>query len=228
MDVETAAQIAALPSVQALPVRKRLFALSYIVSSNGAKACRDAGYKENPKHDQQLSRQAGRLLGDGAVAAAVREGQAIRWRALQMSADEVLARASRIARHDHRKVIEQASKSRDLAALDDDTAEALQGVKVRRELDKHGNVKAETVEYKVASKLGAIELLAKYHRLLANDASVGDFGQAFADAMERAGNRASLRASANAAEDAIIPSTQGAPDALASEVAEDFARGGTQ
>lgn len=228
MDTQVAAEIAALPSIQALPLRKRFFALSYIRCQNGAKACREAGYKVNTKSDSQLSTQAGLLLRKTEVDLAVREGLTLKWRALQMGPDEVLARAARIARHDHRKVIEEASTKRDLRDLDDDTAEALQGVKIRREIDKHGNVKAETVEYKVASKLGAIELLAKYHRLLQPDSAAGDFGATFADAMERAGRKASLRDSAAGAEDAIINPTQTDQQGLPSEAAEQFIEGGTR
>lgn len=226
MTDDQAAEIAALPSMQALPLKRRFFAMRYVNTQNGADACRQAGYKENPRHDQQISVTARRLLGDAAVALAVREGLAVKWRALAIGADEVIARASRIARHDHRKLLHAAQASTMLESLDDDTAEALQGVRVRREVDKHGALKAETIEYRVASKLGALELLARYHRLLSVDATVADFGLSFADAMERAGRRAVLRDQAAGAPDAIVSDAgQADTSGAASAAAEDFARG---
>lgn len=228
MDTETAAEIASLPSIQALPLRKRFFALAYIRSQNGARSAEEAGYKPGKKAGAQLSVQAGRLLRDETVALAVREGLALKWRALVMQPDEVLARIARIARHDHRRV-EQASS---LADLDDDTAEAVQGIKRRIEYDKHGERKAETIEIKVASKLGALELLAKYHRLLQPDVTGGDLGVAFAEAMDRASRRAALRDAAAGAEDAIVGSDSSSPEALrppaegvASAAVDQFAEG---
>lgn len=231
MDIETAAEIAALPSIQALPLRKRFFALAYIRSQNGARSAEEAGYKPGKKAGAQLSVQAGRLLRDETVALAVREGLALKWRALVMQPDEVLARVARIARHDHRRV-EQASS---LADLDDDTAEAVQGIKRRIEYDKHGERKAETIEIKVASKLQALELLAKYHRLLQPDVAGGDLGVAFAEAMDRASRRAALRDAAAGAEDAIVGSDSSSPESpealrppaegVASAAVDQFAEG---
>jgi hypothetical protein len=112
-----------------------------------------------------------------------------------------------------------------LATIDDDTAEALGGVKIRVEKDKHGAVKAETVEIKQASKIAAIELLAKYHRLLQADVSADDFGVCFAQAMERAARRASMRDAAEQADDAVVVErsavASGAGDAFADGVAPD-------
>ena len=221
MNVETAAEIASLPSIQALPLRKRFFALAYVRSQNGAGAAEEAGYKPGKKAGAQLSVQAGRLLRDETVASAVREGLALKWNALVMQPNEVLARIARIARHDHRKV-EQASS---LADLDDDTAEAVQGIKRRVEYDKHGARKAETIEIKVASKLGALEILAKYHRLLQPDQTAGDLGAAFADAMERAGRRASLRDSTADAEDAIVSGGNASGEGLPSAAVEQYVEG---
>lgn len=152
---------------------------------------------------------------------AVREGREIMWRSLAMGPGEVLARLARIARHDHRKVL----GSLDLTSLDDDTAEALSGVKRREEVDKQGVVKARTIEVRVASKVQALEVLAKYHRLLQPDQTAGDFGLTFADAMERAGRRAGLRDSAANAEDAIVSHTQSDPSGLPSEAAQQFIEG---
>lgn len=235
MDTETAAEIASLPSIQALPLRKRFFALAYIRSQNGARSAEEAGYKPGKKAGAQLSVQAGRLLRDETVALAVREGLALKWRALVMQPDEVLARVARIARHDHREVMRLAQSDSSLASLDDDTAEALQGVKIRREVDKHGNVKAETVEYRTASKLQALELLAKYHRLLQPDVAGGDLGVAFAEAMDRASRRAALRDAAAGAEDAIVGSDSSSPESpealrppaegVASAAVDQFAEG---
>lgn len=234
MDTETAAEIAVLPSVQSLPLRKRLFALAYIGNGgNASQAAIEAGYKPDRTErtkGSQIAGTGGRLLRDPQVSRAVREGLAIKWRALAMGADEVLARTARIARHDHRKVMSVSVRDSSLASLDDDTAEALQGVKIRREIDKHGNVKAETVEYKIASKLQALELLAKYHRLLQPDVAGGDLGVAFAEAMDRASRRAALRDAAAGAEDAIVESDssqalRSPAEGVASAVVDQFAEG---
>lgn len=236
MDIETAAEIAALPSIQALPLRKRFFAMAYIGNGgNASQAAIDAGYKPDRTErtkGSQIAGTGGRLLRDPQVALAVREGLALKWRALVMQPDEVLARVARIARHDHRALLRVAQSDPTLASLDDSHAEALQGVKIRREIDKHGAVKAETVEYRVASKLQALELLAKYHRLLQPDVAGGDLGVAFAEAMDRAARRAALRDAAAGAEDAIVGSDSSSPQALrppaegvASAAVDQFAQG---
>lgn len=231
MDEATVEAILALPSVQALPPRRREFVLAYIRTQNASAAARAAGYRDNPRHSQQIARAGGRLLADCAVSAAVREGLAIRWRALLIGPDELLARASRIARHDHRRLLQAAAADPTLSTLDDDTAEALAGVKVRREVDKHGAVKAETVEYRTASKLQAIELMARVHRLIGADPTAGDVGAAFADAMARAAHRAALRDAAAGADDARViehadaPALQSSSDRVSSAAADQFAEG---
>lgn len=224
MNVQVAADILALPSVQALPIKRRFFALSYIHSQDGQKAIEEAGYKPSLKRgalQSSASGRAGRMLRDGKVALAVREGIDLKWRSLAMGPGEVLARIARIARFDQRK-LEGVS---DLSLLDDDTAEALQGVKRREEIDKNGRVTGRTTEVKIASKLSALETLAKYHRLLSVDSTVGDLGSVFAEAMDRAGRRDALRASAGGAVDAIVSHTQTHPEGLPSEVIDQFVEG---
>lgn len=224
MNLQLGAEIAALPSIQALPHRKQFFCLGYIAHQNGAKAVEDAGYKIGIGRSQ-ASTQAGRLLRNADVALAVREGLALKWQAGVMSASEVLTRLSRISQHDHRKVMRAAVLDTTLQNLDDDTAEAVQGVKIRKEFDKHGAVKAETTEYKIASKVSALELMARYHRLLQMDTTAADFGSAFADAMDRAQNRSRLRDAAAGATDAIITPAANAASDSSSGSGDAFAKG---
>lgn len=147
-----------------LSPKELLFVESYtgISKFNASDAYVRAGFKPS-RHN------AARLITRDNVATAIAERLGSRLRTLQMDGDEALEGISRIARADVRKVLTEAGDVRPIHELDDDTADAIQSIKVveRRVpdgVDEHGKIKYEveyTKEFKFYDKLDARKTMAK-------------------------------------------------------------------
>lgn len=125
---------------------------------NATDAHERAGFKRN-RHN------AARLITKENVSKAIAERLGARLRTLQMDGDEALEGISRIGRADIRKVLDGSGNIRSIDSLDDDTADAIQSIKVVERRVATGNGKETEVEYtkefKFYDKLRARELMAK-------------------------------------------------------------------
>lgn len=83
--------------------------------------------------------------------------------AADITQDRVLREIGRIGLFDGRKLFRADGNPIPIHELDDDTAAAIAGVKVRREMSSDGDEELSTViEYKIADKNSALEKLMKY------------------------------------------------------------------
>lgn len=168
----------------ALDPKELIFVECYtgISKFNASDAYLRAGYKGKPG---QCSGLAARLIARDRVAKAVADRLGSRLRTLQMDGDEALEGISRIGRADIRKVLDEAGNIRPIDSLDDDTADAIQSIKVVERRVPTGNGKETEVEYtkefKFYDKLRARELMAKAAgKLVERHGVVGAKGEALA------------------------------------------------
>lgn len=129
---------------------------------NASDAYLRAGFKGKPG---KVSGLAARLIARDRVAAAVAKRLGTRLRTLQMDGDEALEGISRIGRADIRKVLDAEGNIRPIDSLDDETADAIQSIKVvERRVPAPGGKGTEveyTKEFRFYDKLRARELMAK-------------------------------------------------------------------
>jgi len=152
-----------------LTERQKRFVEEYLVSTNGARAARAAGYAEN-----RANRQASRFFCEPEyenVRAAINEGRKAQSERLKMTADEVLIEAAKIARFslgDMLHVTEQGDPYIDLSKATPDQLAALSSAEIEDFTAGRGDDAREVRRVKVRShdKLGALTLLAKHLRLL--------------------------------------------------------------
>jgi len=141
--------------------RQVTFAREYMVDENATQAYIRAGYEP-----ENADSNATRLMGNDRVKALIARMRADRARRLEIDADRVLAQIARLAFGDVRKVFHAGHSLRGVNDLDDDTAAAVQSVKVVTRpggVDEEGNrVVEEVIEYKMADKRGPLSDLAKH------------------------------------------------------------------
>ena len=129
---------------------------------NAADAYGRAGFKAVGNSKRSNS---SRLLTKDRVAAAIAERLGKRLQTLQMDGDEALEGISRIGRADIRKVLDAEGNIRPIDSLDDETADAIQSIKVvERRVQAPGGKGTEveyTKEFRFYDKLRARELMAK-------------------------------------------------------------------
>jgi len=173
-----------------LNLRQQTFALEYAKDLNATQAAIRAGYSE-----KTADRVGSRLLGNVEVAQLVKAQAVQRFDRLELTADAVLRELMRLGYADLRDVMEwgpwgvRLKESKDLT---DDAARTIESVKVkRRRLVNQGRKVAvtgedgeeyleaeewevEEMQLKLHGKLGAIEALAKYFKLLAPEGPVNN------------------------------------------------------
>lgn len=139
------------------------FAAEYLVDLNGAAAYRRAFPRVTAG---TAASEAHRLLRNPKVAAVVRAEQRERARRLRVSADRVVRELARVAFADVGELFAPATdgppRLRPLRDVPPDVRRAVAGVSVRREPGG-----AEVVAVRLADKLRALELLARFLGLTA-------------------------------------------------------------
>lgn len=126
-----------------------------------AKACY---WHMHPKVKEKTAESGGsRYLNDPLVQAKLQESAERVGAKADVTQERVLTEIGRIAFFDARKLLDADGRPLPIDKLDDDTAAAIAGVKVRRVLDegKDGEV-ATITEYKIADKNSSLEKLMRY------------------------------------------------------------------
>lgn len=141
------------------------FCREYIVDLNATQAYIRAGYSK-----ERAGANASRLMSNERIQALVARFARDRALRTQTEADQVISQAARIAMGDIRRIFTSAGGLRRVEDLDDDTAAAVQSVKVSKrpsgEYDDDGNpIYEDVVEYRMADKRGALDLLGKHMAL---------------------------------------------------------------
>lgn len=143
--------------------RQARFVSEYLIDLNATQAAIRAGYSK--KTAEWIGPQ---LLTKTHVAEAVAKQRKSREARTAVTADRVLLEAARLALFDPRKLFNEDGSTKAINELDDDTAAAIAGIKVRRISGEEGE-ECSIIEYKVADKNSALEKLFKHHGLYERD-----------------------------------------------------------
>lgn len=140
--------------------KQKLFCAEYLKDLNATEAAKRAGYTEN--RSKEMGYQ---LLHKPALSAYVQAEMAKREKRISLSADKVLNELARIAFLDPRKFYDKEGNLKKIQDLDDDTAAVLAGVEVDTKTSKDETL-TTTKKIRYSDKVRALELLAKYYKLL--------------------------------------------------------------
>jgi phage terminase small subunit len=167
-------------TINGASARRRKFVLEYCRNGFRASAAAvKAGYSE--KSARCIGSQ---LLNDPDIVKHIKELTRKHFKALQMDADETLARIAAVARADVRKLFDDSGKLVPIVDLDDDIARAIQSVEVVRS-GKGEQIQA-TVKIKLEPRMPALQLIARHHRLVEDQPIVSVQQEAPIDAIDLA------------------------------------------
>lgn len=137
------------------------FCEEYIIDLNATQAAIRAGYSKKTAYSQGQ-----RLLKHDEIQKRIQEIKEERGKRCEITQDRVLLEYARLAFFDPRKLFDDEGNPKDVSDLDDDTAAALAGLDVVKEVDKESGVTSYTKKYRITNKLGALDSLAKHLGLL--------------------------------------------------------------
>ena len=145
-----------------LTPRHARFVAEYLKDLNAAKAYIRSGYSH--KHAES---HASRLAANGKVAAAIAAGIAVQLAKADLSASRTLEELRRVAFSNIKVFFDQRGHLRGVRELSDADASVLAATKVLKTNLVSGDGRREEVhEIKLWDKLKALEMLAKYFKLL--------------------------------------------------------------
>jgi len=136
------------------------FCREYIIDMNATQAYIRAGYAEH-----SAGQNAAILMKKHKIQALIKKFARDRALRTQTEADQIVSQLARIGMSDIRKIFTANGQLKRVEDLDADTAASIQSVKVtqRPTVDYDGEKTYEdVVEYKLADKRGALELLGKH------------------------------------------------------------------
>lgn len=143
-----------------LTPKQENFCLEYLKTGNASEAYRRAYNAENMK-PETINKRAIELLADGAIAGRIAELRKPVEEAAQIDLTRVVKETVRLAMFDPRKLLNEDGTPKPLSELDDDTAAAVSGIKVRRVMGEDGET-AAIIEYKISDKNAALDKLMKH------------------------------------------------------------------
>jgi phage terminase small subunit len=129
-----------------LTPKQARFVDEYLKDLNATQAAVRAGYSARTAEQQGFQ-----LLQKTSVQEAIAAGQKARERRTGITQDRVLLELARLAFFDVRKMLGADGTPKPINDLDDDTAAAIAGVKVRRVAGEDGE-SVTVIEYKIADK----------------------------------------------------------------------------
>lgn len=140
-----------------LTKKQERFVEEYLVDLNATQAAIRAGY--SPKTAEQMGYQ---LLQKTSVQKKLEQAMDQRSKRVEITQDRVLREYARLAFFDPRKLFDDEGNPRHVTELDDDTAAALVGLDVVKEVDPDTGDVTYTKKYKLVNKLGALDSLGKH------------------------------------------------------------------
>lgn len=155
-------QLIELEPVPGLTRKQALFALAYLKDpTNATKAAIAAGCPPAGAHVA-----ASRMLKLPKVAAFIAHKTAKVLKPLEISTERILLERARLAFFNPKSLFDEEGKPIPLHQLDDDTAAAIAGLKVRREKTigddgEQATLEADVIEYKLADKNASLTALEK-------------------------------------------------------------------
>lgn len=171
-----------------LSVKHETYCQARAAGMNGAAAARAAGYTGS-----RAGRTAYELEQFPLIRERIREIASVRWKALQMEADEILARAAMIARADARALFDDSGKLRPLSELTDQEAAAIAGIETVEEFDGTGKARVKVGDVRkvrLRDPMAALRLLAEHKKLVkAPEEGLNALAGAIADRLKAARER---------------------------------------
>lgn len=141
----------------ALTPKQDRFVAEYLVDLNATQAAIRAGYSQKTAYSMGQ-----RLLKNVEVQTAIQAAMNVRSKRVEITQDRVLQEYARMAFFDPRKLFDDEGNPKHITELDDDTAAALVGLDVVKEVDPDSGDVTYTKKYKLANKLGALDSLGKH------------------------------------------------------------------
>lgn len=162
------------------------FCHEYIVDLNGTQAAIRAGYSENSANEISSEN-----LAKPRIKEYIDRLKKDRAERLGITADKVLAELSRLAFSNVQEIFTPTDGFKRVSELDEDTARAIQSVKVtKKPAGANGDGQMEyddVVEYKMNDKKSSLDLLAKHLGIAAEQINVsGAIGVSTAEASDKA------------------------------------------
>ncbi|MEI8142844.1 MAG: terminase small subunit [Chitinophagia bacterium] len=151
----------------AIPPRQQRFCEEYLVDLNGTQAAIRAGYAANSANEQ-----ASRLLAKSNIQEFIKLKQAEIQKRLDITQDRVLKEYARIAFFDVRKIYSETNSLKPVNEMDDDSAACVAGIEADEIFEGYGEDRKHTgytVKVKLASKIAALDSLAKHLGLFEKD-----------------------------------------------------------
>ena len=143
--------------------RIETFARQFVIlNSNGTAAARKAGYSK-----KTAAFQASRLLKNHKVKGLIASFMASASKKLDFSVQRVLLQIARHAFVDPRALFNKDNSIKSITELDEDTAACIHAI-------EHTGKRTDKV--RLTNQLHALELLARYHKLFAEDRTPTDLG----------------------------------------------------
>ena len=143
-----------------LTPKQETFCLEYLKTGNASEAYRRAYNAEKMGRDT-INTKAKDLLANGRITARLAELRAPVVEETKVELSRVVKEIARIAFFDPRKMLNEDGTPKPIHELDDDTAAAIAGIKVRHTRSEDGET-AAIIEYKIADKNSASDKLMKH------------------------------------------------------------------
>lgn len=146
--------------------KQRRFVSEYLIDLNATQAAIRAGYSQN------TARVIGcENLTKPDIQEAIQEEREKLSKRTEITQEKVLQEYARIAFFDPRKMFDEAGNPLNISDLDDDTAAAVAGLEVVKEVDRDTGATSFTKKYKISNKLGALDSIAKHLGMFSDAAS---------------------------------------------------------
>lgn len=145
--------------------KQRAFVFEYIQDYNAVRAARAVGYKNpkasgcrllDPKYHPKVCRAIGAIQRKNLETAILTE-------------QEILEELSVLASRDIIELCDENGvfNTNDLTKIPASIRRCIDGLEIKQDYDKHGEVIGQTIKVKLVAKLGAIEMLAKHYGMFA-------------------------------------------------------------
>ena len=148
--------------------RRQRFIVEYLVDQNATQAARRAGYSKRTAYAQ-----GSRLLRNAGIADTIRQRQAALAERAELTADRVLEELRRLALADARSFFDDHGNLKPISELTAEQGAAIASFEVLIKNAEAGDGKQDVVhKIRLWDKVRALELLAKYFRLLVDRVQV--------------------------------------------------------
>jgi phage terminase small subunit len=143
-----------------LTPKQENFCLEYLKTGNASEAYRRA-YNTKKMKPETINRMGKAMIDDPKIAARIADLRKPVTEAAQIDLTRTVKEIVRLAVFDPRKLLNEDGTPKPLSELDDDTAAAVSGIKVRHVRGDDGET-AAVIEYKISDKNSALDKLMKH------------------------------------------------------------------